>query len=162
MLVRTFGEVIRERRHRLNLTQQQVAGRIGVSTPFVGHLELCKRRPSHHTVQLLADVLGLDQSELFLTANPEAAELLRWRRAASSPWEQFRQTYQAEVEPLEIDLLAKVASMGQVGSPRDFLYILNSVRQVLGRDLIDFAARRIDTSPANVESSSLGSRLPSR
>ena len=146
MLVRTFGEVIRERRRILNLTQQQVAGRIGVSTPFVGHLELCKRRPSHHTVQRLADVLGFDQSELFLTANPEAAQLLRWRRPPSSAWDQFRQTYAAEVEPPEIDLLSKVASMGPVASPRDFLYILNSVRQVLGRDLVGVGAKRDEVS----------------
>jgi transcriptional regulator with XRE-family HTH domain len=80
MLVRlSFGTVIRDNRRKLGLTQEQVARRIGVSTPFVGHLESSKRRPSHHTVGLLADVLGLDESELFLTAYPEAAKLVGGR-----------------------------------------------------------------------------------
>ena len=160
MANRNFGEVIRERRRKLNLTQEEVARRIGVSTPFVGHLESCKRHPSDRTVQLLAGVLGIDEGDLFLAANPRAAELLkRPNGQGDDAWKQFRESNLADAEPEEIDLLSKVASMGQVGSPRDFLYILNSVRQVLGRDLIDFAARRIDTSPASVESSSLGSRL---
>ena len=42
MAIRTFGEMIRERRRRLNLTQQQLAERIRVSPAFVGHLEADK------------------------------------------------------------------------------------------------------------------------
>jgi hypothetical protein len=30
-------------------------------------------------------------------------------------------------------MLSKVALMGKIGSPRDFIYILNTVRHVLGR-----------------------------
>ena len=136
-MVHTFGELIRKRRRRLNLTQQQVARRLGVSTPYVGHLEGCKRHPSYRTVQRLADVLGLDQSELFLTANPEAAALLRpnGEPQESSAWKQFRKTCRTngDVAPEEVDLLSRVESMGSVRSPRDFLYVLNSVRQALGR-----------------------------
>jgi len=36
---RTFGQVIRDRRRQLDLTQQEVARRIKTSTPYVGHLE---------------------------------------------------------------------------------------------------------------------------
>jgi transcriptional regulator with XRE-family HTH domain len=146
LVVRTFSELIRERRRTLNLTQQQLADRIGVSPPFVGHLESSKRRPSDLTVRRLAEVLGLKQDELFLSANPEAAELLRRRPAAraSSAWDEFRQSYVAEVEPQEIHLLSKVASMGRVRSPNDFLYVLNSVRHVLGRELLDLVPRRSD------------------
>jgi transcriptional regulator with XRE-family HTH domain len=144
MVVRTFGEVIREHRRRLNLTQRQVASRIGVSTPFVGHLELSKRRPSQQTVRRLADLLGLDQADLFLAANPEAAELLRGSPAApdSSAWDEFRLGHLADVDPQEIDLLSRVASMGRVRSPSDFLYVLNCVRQALGREVADFQIKR--------------------
>jgi transcriptional regulator with XRE-family HTH domain len=138
MAARTFGEMIRERRRRLNLTQQQLAERIRVSTAFVGHLEADKRHPSDHTVRRLAEVLGLQQGELFLSANPEAAELLkRPASRSSSAWDEFRRGYFAEVEPQEIALLSKVAAMGKVRSPNDFVYILNSIRHVLGRELLD-------------------------
>ena len=36
---RNFGQVIRERRRQLDLTQEEVARRIKTSTPYVGHLE---------------------------------------------------------------------------------------------------------------------------
>ncbi len=36
---RNFGQVIRERRRQLDLTQEEVARRIRTSTPYVGHLE---------------------------------------------------------------------------------------------------------------------------
>ena len=38
--------------------------------PFVGHLETGHQRPSEKTIAKLAKVLGLDQQELFLLANP--------------------------------------------------------------------------------------------
>jgi len=34
---RNFGQVIRERRRQLDLTQEEVARRIKTSTPYVGH-----------------------------------------------------------------------------------------------------------------------------
>lgn len=41
-----FGRLIRERRRLLNLTQEELARRIRVSMPFVGHLETGHRRTS--------------------------------------------------------------------------------------------------------------------
>jgi transcriptional regulator with XRE-family HTH domain len=134
----SFGTVIRENRRKLGLTLEQVARRIGVSTAFVGHLESSKRRRSHHTVGLLADVLGLDESELFLTAYPEAAKLVGGpgEDRTSPAWDEFlRQNKVADIDPAEIELLSRVASMGRVRSARDFVYILNSVRQALGREV---------------------------
>jgi transcriptional regulator with XRE-family HTH domain len=155
MVSHNFGEVIRKARRRLNLTQHQLAERIGVSNPFIGHLESSKRRPSDQTLRRLADVLGLEYAELFLNSHPEAAGLLRRRSPARafSAWDEFRQGYRMHVDPQEIEMLAKVASMGQVRSPADFLYILNSVRHVLGRELIDLPVERTDQSSPDVESS---------
>ncbi len=154
LLVSTFGEVIRKRRRKLNFTQRELADRVGVSKPFIGHLERSRRRPSDHTVRRLADVLGLDQGELLLAANPETAGLLRRPSAGlgSSAWDEFCQSYLPDVEPQEIDLLSKVASMGRVRSPSDYLYVLNSVRHALGRGLLDLVGSRSDGSPTDVES----------
>ena len=57
---RSFGQVIRERRRTLDLTQEDLARRIETSVPYVGHLETGKRHPSEKLVVKLAAVLGLD------------------------------------------------------------------------------------------------------
>src|SRR5260370_42568720 len=87
-----FGQVIRDRRRQSELTQQQVAKKVGTSTPYVGHLEAGKRHPSDEIVTRLADALGFDRRELYFLANPRAKELLHPAEPAkaSSAWEEFR------------------------------------------------------------------------
>ena len=52
-------------------------------------------------------------------------------------WEEFRKddrirrTYNITTD--EMEMLASVATMGDVGSPRDFVYILQTIRHALGR-----------------------------
>jgi len=63
-----FGQVIRDRRRQSELTQQQVAKRVGTSTPYVGHLEAGKRHPSDEIVTRLADAYGASAGEEIATA----------------------------------------------------------------------------------------------
>src|SRR6266446_7299217 len=93
---RTFGQVIRERRRQLDLTQEEVARRIATSTPYVGHLESGKRHPSDKVVTRLADVLGLDRRDLFFLANPNAKALLTPEAdgAPDSAWQEFHNNEQ--------------------------------------------------------------------
>ncbi|MHB8383015.1 MAG: helix-turn-helix domain-containing protein [Candidatus Binataceae bacterium] len=136
---RNFGQVIRERRRQLDLTQEEVARRIKTSTPYVGHLESGKRHPSDKIVTRLAEVLGLDRRELFFLANPRAQALLNPepQTPASSAWEDFRKNEQLRrihnISGEEMEMLGRVALMGDVRSPRDFLYILTTVRHAVGR-----------------------------
>jgi transcriptional regulator with XRE-family HTH domain len=136
---RTFGQVIRERRRQLDLTQEEVARRIKTSTPYVGHLESAKRHPSDKIVTRLAEVLGLDRRELFFLANPRAQELLNPRPEADgrSAWDDFRKNEQLRrihnITVEEMEMLSRVALLGDVRSPRDFIYILNTVRHAVGR-----------------------------
>ncbi|HUY38230.1 MAG TPA: helix-turn-helix transcriptional regulator [Candidatus Binataceae bacterium] len=133
----TFGEVIRERRRHRDLTQRDVADRIGASTPYIGHLESGKRHPSEEIVARLADALGFDRRELFFLANPKAHAIVAASAETSVPsaWEEFRRNAQLQnsmrVTAQEMEMLARVALMGQVRSTRDFLYILNTVRHAL-------------------------------
>ncbi|MGH7779467.1 MAG: helix-turn-helix domain-containing protein [Candidatus Binataceae bacterium] len=133
----SFGEVIRERRRRMNLTQREVASRVSTSTPYIGHLECGKRHPSEEIVARLADVLGFDCKELFFLANPKAHALVAApeESSASSAWEEFRRNDQLRdsmrVTGQEMEMLSRVALMGDVRSTRDFMYILNTVRQAL-------------------------------
>jgi transcriptional regulator with XRE-family HTH domain len=136
---RTLGPVLRERRRQLDLTQQEVARRIKTSTPYVGHLEADKRRPSNKVLTRLADVLGLSRRDLFILANPRVVELLGSSESdrRNSAWDLFRRDEEIRrvyhITVAEIELLSKVALMGDVISPRDFLFILNAVRHALGR-----------------------------
>lgn len=136
---RSFGQVIRDRRRQLDLTQEEVARRIKTSTPYVGHLESGKRHPSDKIVTRLAEVLGLDRRELFFLANPRAQELLNPQPEPEghSAWEEFRKNEQLRrihnITGEEMEMLSRVALLGDVRSPRDFIYILNTVRHAVGR-----------------------------
>jgi transcriptional regulator with XRE-family HTH domain len=137
---RSFGELIRERRRQLDLTQEEVARRIKTSTPYVGHLEADKRHPSDAVVTRLADVLGLDRTELFFLANPEAKDLIQQPEnhiEGKTAWDEFSRDERMKklhnVSPQEMEMLSQVALMGEVRSVRDFIYILNTVRQALAR-----------------------------
>ena len=136
---RTFGQVIRERRRQLDLTQEEVARRIKTSVPYIGHLESAKRHPSEKVVVRLAQVLGLDPRELFLLANPGTRALLSQQPRAeeTSAWESFAKDENLRnlhhVTDEEMQTLSQVAMMGEVRSSRDFLFILNTIRQALGQ-----------------------------
>jgi transcriptional regulator with XRE-family HTH domain len=133
----SLGALIRERRRQLDLTQEEVARQIKTSVPFVGHLEANKRRPSEATITKLAEVLGFDRSDLFFRAYPQTKALLEQPSSvdAASAWEEFREDEQLHrihgVSPEEMEILGRVALMGHVRSVRDFIYILNSIRQAL-------------------------------
>ncbi len=136
---RNFGQVIRERRRQLDLTQEEVARRIRTSTPYVGHLESGKRHPSDKILTRLTEVLGLDRRELFFLANPRAQALLSPETASTpdSAWEDFRNNDQLRrvhgISNEEMEMLSRVALLGEVRSARDFIYILNTVRHAVGR-----------------------------
>jgi transcriptional regulator with XRE-family HTH domain len=136
---RNFGVVIRERRRQLDLTQEEVARRIKTSTPYVGHLESGKRHPSDKVLTRLADVLLLDRRELFFLANPQAADLVKnqEQKDTKSAWAEFRADSRLRrihgISEPEMEALSRVALMGDVRSKHDFIYILNTIRQALGR-----------------------------
>jgi transcriptional regulator with XRE-family HTH domain len=137
----SFGEVIRSRRREMNLTQDEVAARIKTSTPYVGHLESSKRHPSDLITTRLAEVLGLDKRELFFLANPDTEALLTPEPENAgesvSPLDEFRNNEQLRrihnVSNDEMQMLSQMALLGEVRSTRDLVYILNTVRHVLGR-----------------------------
>jgi transcriptional regulator with XRE-family HTH domain len=136
---RTFGTVIRERRRQLDLTQDEVGRRIKTSTPYIGHLEAGKRHPSEKVVARLSEVLGLDSRELFFLANPRARGLLSTPNSGPrrSAWDEFRRDERIRrahnISADEMDVLERIAAMGEARAARDFIYILNAIRQALGR-----------------------------
>jgi transcriptional regulator with XRE-family HTH domain len=134
-----FAQRIRARRRGLDITQEEVARRIGTSTPYVGHLESGKRHPSEKIVVRLADILGIDRAELFLLANPQAEAIIAEPAKASdtSAWNECRNDKKLHrvhnITRDEMEILSRLALMGNVRSARDFLFVLNAIRQAFGR-----------------------------
>jgi excisionase family DNA binding protein len=133
-----FANVIRERRRQLDLTQEDIARRINTSVPYIAHLEAAKRHPSEKVVVKLANALRLDPRELFFLANPATRVLISEQPQFSgvSAWDAFVRDEKLRkihnITDQEMVALSKVAMVGDVRSPHDFVFILNSIRQALG------------------------------
>lgn len=61
----SLGERIQEARKKKNLTQDQLAEIIGVSTRYIGFIEQGQRSPSIKTADKIARVLNIKLSQLF-------------------------------------------------------------------------------------------------
>ncbi len=127
----SFGQFIRERRRQLDLTQEEVARRIGVSTPYIGHLESDKRHPSYEALMRLADVLLLDRRWLFVRANPPLGPLFQEQDRGKSAWEKFCEDTVRRIHKLskrEMEALREAEFLGNA----DFIFVLYTIRQASG------------------------------
>jgi predicted ATPase/DNA-binding XRE family transcriptional regulator len=80
----TFGELLRSYRNSANLTQEELAGRTGLTPQAIGLLERGERRRPHmHTVGQLAAALGLTGQDL--ARFEAAARRSSIRRATAEP-----------------------------------------------------------------------------
>lgn len=61
--VRSFGEFVKSGRLRLNLTQGDVAERIGVNQGYISRVESGEREPTVTIALKLCEVLNLDINE---------------------------------------------------------------------------------------------------
>jgi transcriptional regulator with XRE-family HTH domain len=64
-----FGKRLRRLRRIADLTQEQLAEKVGVSADFISQVERGINTPSFDTIQKLAEVLEVDASELFLPSD---------------------------------------------------------------------------------------------
>jgi|YelNatPaOPRAMG01_1025707.scaffolds.fasta_scaffold12008_3 transcriptional regulator with XRE-family HTH domain len=143
MKKKTLGEVLKGRREAMGLTQRELAAKLGVKASHVAYLENGRRRPSLLLLGRLANVLGLEKEPLFLLAHPEARALLGDHQAASparpdNAWRRFLADRallaRYKVTPREVRVLKQVNLLGRVSSPRQFLFVLNSIRQAVDDD----------------------------
>jgi transcriptional regulator with XRE-family HTH domain len=141
MSEQTFGKVLKQARLSLGLSQQALARRLGVRASHIGYLEQGRRRPSLTLLNALADTLGVDKERLFLLSHPEAKDLLKdsavKRSNSKQPdaWQQLLADKAAlirnNVTAKELKVLSHIALLGSVLKPRDYLFILNSIRQAV-------------------------------
>jgi transcriptional regulator with XRE-family HTH domain len=142
MKKRTLGQVLKNQREILGLTQRELALKLDVKPSHVAYLEKDRRRPSLGLVSRIANVLGLEKEPLFLLAHPEASSLLSARREADAPkrnpdqvWREFTgnkaMLARHNVKPRELKVLSQVNLLGKITAPRHFLFILNAIRQAV-------------------------------
>jgi transcriptional regulator with XRE-family HTH domain len=135
----TFGQVIRARRRKLDLTQRDLARRIEMSMPYIALLETGARHPSDKVVRRLAEALALDPRELFFLANPGTKALIsqEQKTGEASAWDGFVKAENLRklhnITDQEMQTLSQVALMGEARSSRDFLFILNTIRHAFGQ-----------------------------
>jgi transcriptional regulator with XRE-family HTH domain len=133
----TFGKLLESRRTRLGLTRYQLAGQLGVGASYLSKLENDGSRPSLALLKRVIEVLSLPSEQAFSSAYPETMAIVKSQRrhARLSAWHRFtsakRLLARYEVTPRELKVLASVQSLGSVTAPRDFLFILNSIRQAI-------------------------------
>jgi transcriptional regulator with XRE-family HTH domain len=59
-----LGQTIAQARHRARLSQPELAKLVGVSTGYIGHIEIGRNRPSPEVLRNLATVLAIEYEEL--------------------------------------------------------------------------------------------------
>jgi transcriptional regulator with XRE-family HTH domain len=130
-----FSKTIRDRRRKLELTQEEVARKTGTSAGFIALIETGKRIPLDKVLGKLALVLRLDVRDLFLLAKPKVAELIKPAVTQPATWESFlndKPLHQKHrITPEEMQFLARVAELGKIKDHRDFIFILIAVRYVI-------------------------------
>jgi len=140
MKKKTLGELIRQQREAFSLTQRELAAKLGVKASHIAYLENGRRRPSLSLLSRISSTLGLDKQQLFLLAHPEARGMISEREPEKRPhpehnWRAFAKDRallaRHRVTPRELKVLSQVNLLGQVTSPRQYLFILNSIRQAV-------------------------------
>jgi transcriptional regulator with XRE-family HTH domain len=133
-----FGQLLRRRREALNMTQRDLARKLGIEASHIAFIESGQRKPSLRLVAKIADVIGLDRQRAFVLAHPEARELLsettpKARRKATTSWERFLRNQKLlrrfRVTEQEVRALEHLSLLGTVTSTKSFLAILTLIRE---------------------------------
>lgn len=76
-LIRAFATFLRRRREALDLSQEALARRAGISTVFVGRVESLRNQPTINSMQKLAKGLDARLSDLIREAEALARQARR-------------------------------------------------------------------------------------
>jgi transcriptional regulator with XRE-family HTH domain len=76
-----LAENIKEYRRKRGITQSELAERSNISTNFMGMIEQERKFPAPEVLDRIAEALGIDTSELFITDVSPQAELKKLHKA---------------------------------------------------------------------------------
>jgi transcriptional regulator with XRE-family HTH domain len=71
-----LGQLIKQKRKELAITQRALAEQLGVEPSHVAYLESGQRKPSLMLMAGLEAALGISRQQIFLLAHPEAAGIV--------------------------------------------------------------------------------------
>lgn len=141
----TFGDIIYRRRKALGMTQEALADKVNVKPTYIGYLERGKRHASPKVAGKLAEVLGLNKSYLFLASNPVVKDFLNISEDDPSSVEMplpqalidlINNKAMREVMGVtddEIDVLKRMAFLGEPRGASDYLVLLGTIRLIFRR-----------------------------
>jgi transcriptional regulator with XRE-family HTH domain len=131
------GTLIRNARNSKRLTQRDLGAMVGVKASHIAYIESEQRNPSLALLRRLADALGINRQELLFLIHPEAkyltqAPIADGADSKTDGWRQFSTNLpllqRHRVSPQELKVLKQANSLKPISNPRDFLFILNSIR----------------------------------
>ena len=131
------GVLVRNARNAKALTQRDLGAMVGVKASHIAYIESGQRNPSFALLRRLADALGLNRQELLFLVHPEAKYLTQaptseGAGSKADGWRQFSTNLpllqRHRVTPEELRVLRMANSLKPISNPRDFLFILNSIR----------------------------------
>jgi transcriptional regulator with XRE-family HTH domain len=135
----TLGQMLRQRRQALQLSQRELAAKVGVKATRIACLELDRCRPSLSLLGRIADALEMEREPLFELSHCAAKPSVDTRRKTSPAksrdrvWHGFVSNRQMlarhDVTGQELKTLSQVNLHGKITAPRNFLFILNSIRE---------------------------------
>ena len=137
-----LGPLIKHRRDALRLTQRELASKLGVRASHIAYIENGMRRPSLSVLRKIATTLALDKQKLLLMTYPEVRYLLaKAHQQAPSRRDDAWRAFVSDRKLLsthsitkpELTILRQVSSLGRVTTPRQFIYVLNAIRQALAK-----------------------------
>lgn len=83
MTIETLGQRIKKERLRLQMTQRDLADKVGITVPYMSKIEADKETPTEEKLAKLAKVLCLDADELTLAAGRMPSDVME--RLAADP-----------------------------------------------------------------------------
>ena len=134
-----FGDYIRKKRLELDLTQSEMADKLGISQNFVAYIEKNERNPSKDVIKKLADLFSVPTDKLYLMANPDLEKIFKknpvngqlplpplLKKLQSDP--DLRRKYSIQDE--DISMLNSLQPRGQIQRVEDYVFLLMTIRQL--------------------------------
>jgi transcriptional regulator with XRE-family HTH domain len=137
MIKKTLGDTIKRARLGLQMTQRELAERVGVKSSHIAYIETGLRRPSIPLLKSIADTLGLESREVLFLAHPEAKLLIGddngRSRSKNDSWKRFSSNTallrRHHVTRAELNVLKQASLLEEISHPGHFVFILNAIRQ---------------------------------
>jgi putative transcriptional regulator len=134
-----LGQLIKQKRKELALTQRELAKKLGVEASHVAYLEGGKRNPSLSLMARLEQALGISRQQIFLLSHPEAASVVNasvrapQREPRGDDWRKFVNdrafVKRHRITPRELRAFKELSLLGYILSRHQLLAILTMIRE---------------------------------